>query len=109
MNQPLHNLREVAFATPSSTEETSASLAAAVEAHYDELRSFIAARVPCPNMAADIAQDLWLRVAAASPVDSAAACSRRGATARAGYRTGANGAVDLNDELDAWCQEVSDE
>jgi RNA polymerase sigma factor (sigma-70 family) len=68
MNQPLHHLREVAFSTPSSAGETAVNLAAAVEAHYDELKSFIAARVSCPNLAADIVQDLWLRAAAATPV-----------------------------------------
>jgi DNA-directed RNA polymerase specialized sigma24 family protein len=69
MNQPLHNLREVAFSTPSSAGENTTNLAAAVEAHYEELRSFTAARVSCPNMAADIVQDLWLRAAAAAPVE----------------------------------------
>jgi transmembrane sensor len=69
MSQPLHHLREVAFSTPSSAGETAVNLAAAVEAHYDELTGFIAARVACPNLAADIAQDLWLRAAAATPVE----------------------------------------
>ncbi len=69
MNQPLHHLREVAFSTPSSAGETAINLSAAVEAHYDELKSFIAARVSCPSMAADIVQDLWLRAAAAAPVE----------------------------------------
>jgi transmembrane sensor len=69
MNQPLHHLREVAFSTPSSAGETSVNLAAAVEAHYDELKSFIAARVACPSLASDIVQDLWLRAAAAAPVE----------------------------------------
>src|SRR5690242_20151405 len=69
MNQPLHHLREVAFSAPSSAGETSVNLTVAVETHYDELKSFIAARVACPNLAADIAQDLWLRAAAATPIE----------------------------------------
>ena len=42
---------------------SSLSLAGAVEAHYTELKIFLARRVGSTSMAEDIIQELWLRVA----------------------------------------------
>lgn len=40
-----------------------APLAAALERHYGELRAFLVSKLGCQAMAADVVQDLWLRVA----------------------------------------------
>jgi RNA polymerase sigma-70 factor (ECF subfamily) len=45
------------------------SLAAVVEAHYDELRAYALRKVGCPAMAADIVQDTWLRAAVGAPAE----------------------------------------
>ncbi|TXH31663.1 MAG: sigma-70 family RNA polymerase sigma factor, partial [Rhodospirillaceae bacterium] len=42
---------------------SSLSLAGAVEAHYTELKVFLARRIGSTSMAEDIIQELWLRVA----------------------------------------------
>jgi RNA polymerase sigma-70 factor (ECF subfamily) len=46
---------------------SSLSLAGAVEAHYTELKVFLARRVGSTSMAEDIIQELWLRVAGQQP------------------------------------------
>ena len=59
-----------AIAAPSPghmSELATPTLAAAVEAHYDELKAFVFCKVGCPAIAADIVQDVWLRVATAEP------------------------------------------
>lgn len=40
------------------------SLAAALERHYGELRAFLTRKLGCPSLAADVMQDVWLRVSA---------------------------------------------
>lgn len=55
------------IASPGMSEIASPPLAALVEAHYDELKAFVHAQVGCPAIAADIVQDIWLRVATAQP------------------------------------------
>lgn len=51
------------------TEPASSALSAVAEAHYDELKSFVLRKVGCPAMAADIVQDMWLRLATAEPAE----------------------------------------
>ncbi len=45
----------------------SLSLPASVELHYDELKAFILRKVGCPAMAADVLQDMWVRLAVQEP------------------------------------------
>jgi len=45
------------------------SLAAIVEAHYDELKAFVLRRVGCPAAAADVVQDVWLRSSQTAPAE----------------------------------------
>ena len=64
------------------------SLPAIVETHYDELKAFIQRKVGCPAMAADVVQDMWVRLAAQEPTEPVH-------NARAYlYRVAANLAVD---------------
>jgi RNA polymerase sigma-70 factor (ECF subfamily) len=49
------------------SEPASPALSVVAEAHYDELKAFVLRKVGCPALAADIVQDMWLRVATAEP------------------------------------------
>jgi RNA polymerase sigma factor (sigma-70 family) len=48
-------------------DSLSPSLAAVVAAHHDELTAFLRRKVGCPAMAADIVQDMWVRLAVSEP------------------------------------------
>ena len=49
------------------TDAAIGTLAEAVEAHYEELRSFVLRRTGSPVLTADILQEVWLRAAKARP------------------------------------------
>jgi RNA polymerase sigma-70 factor (ECF subfamily) len=70
------------------TESAIRTLAEAVEAYYEELKSFVIRRAGSPALAADILQETWLRAALARP--SAPVGNQRAYL----YRVAANVAAD---------------
>ena len=49
------------------SKSASFSLSASVETYYDELKAFIQRKVGCPARAADVMQDMWVRLAIQEP------------------------------------------
>jgi DNA-directed RNA polymerase specialized sigma24 family protein len=46
-------------------------LAVALAKHYEEIKAFILRKVGCAELAADVTQDAWVKMATATPGDLA--------------------------------------